>query len=224
MYRTRSSAMGSALLVAALASASVAAADQGFYVGLDAGMSSFGVSQEELDDVAFGAIEDAGFSVTTPGSDFDDSGTAYGLVVGYRISKNFAVEGSYVDLGQADYGAGGSVTNGITTVPMFFSVDILSKGPALSVMGILPLNESWSLDARLGAFFGEFSADIAVTSAAISDSGTVSNSSASTLYGVGVDYAFTSHWSVRLDYRRFDNVGDSDVSVDLASAGLRYAF
>jgi outer membrane autotransporter protein len=52
----------------------------------------------------------------------------------------------------------------------------------------------------------------------------VSNSATSALYGVGVDYAFSPNWSVRLDYRRFDNVGDSDVSVDLLSAGLRYAF
>lgn len=223
MLGTRSAGLAS-VLVASFASGLSVAADRGFYVGLDAGMSTFDVSQGELDEVAIGAIADAGLSVTTADSDLDDSGTAYGLVVGYRITKNLAVEGSYVDLGKAPYGAGGTVTDGVNTFPMFIGVDIKSSGAALAVIGILPLSEAWSLDARVGAYFGEFSADIAVSSGAISASETVSNSSTSTLYGVGVDYAFSPHWSVRLDYRRFDNVGDSDVNVDQLSAGLRYAF
>ena len=56
-----------------------------------------------------------------------------------------------VDLGKATYGARGTVTDGVTTFPMFVGVDIKSSGAALAVIGILPLNEAWSLDARAGA-------------------------------------------------------------------------
>jgi opacity protein-like surface antigen len=223
MSRVRNVAVIGTVL-GALASGSTMAADRGYYIGLDAGLSKYDISQDELNEVTYNAFDLAGISTINLGSDFDDSGTGYNLVAGYQVLKYLAVEGSYVDLGKAPYNISGTVTSGLNAIPMDIDIDIKSKGAALAVIGILPLNEAWSLDARVGAYFGQFTGDITVSGGTVRESESVSNSATSALYGVGVDYAFAPNWSVRLDYRRFDNVGDSDVSVDLLSAGLRYAF
>jgi opacity protein-like surface antigen len=47
------------------------------------------------------------------------------------------------------------------------------------------------------------------------------------LAGLGASYTVAGHWSVRIDYLRFNKTGDTEVgkfSVNLASAGVSYTF
>ncbi|MFC3152572.1 porin family protein [Litoribrevibacter euphylliae] len=77
-------------LVSILPFASVVHAEMGPYVGIGAGITKF------YDD---GFIED-----NQGNGDWDDSGTAYGFVAGYKFSNNFSIEWSYQDYDYNEYG------------------------------------------------------------------------------------------------------------------------
>jgi OOP family OmpA-OmpF porin len=206
-----------------LASQTTLAADNGFYVGVDVGQSSVDVTQEEMDELALGAVEALGYDVVDAESSLDKSDTAFGAVIGYQFSRNLAVEAGYVDLGASKYVASGLVTNGVQTIPMDIGIDLATRGPTLSAIGILPLNDRWSLDARVGALWANLSVSISAASGTTEESESVSDSSTAMIYGAGVNFAFSPVWSVRADYRRYDGISD-DLNVDLISLGLRYKF
>ena len=73
-----------------LSLASFAHAEMGPYAGIGVGMTQFN------DD---GFIDD----ISTEG-DFDDSGTAYRFLAGYKFSDNFSAEWSYQDYNYNEYG------------------------------------------------------------------------------------------------------------------------
>lgn len=77
-------------IVSILPFASFAHAEMGPYVGIGAGISKF---------------DDDGFIEESQGdSDWDDSGTAYGFLAGYKFSDNFSLEWSYQDYDYNEYG------------------------------------------------------------------------------------------------------------------------
>jgi OOP family OmpA-OmpF porin len=92
-----------------------AAADDGFYAGAGIGQS-------------FTTITFAGAGSST----YTD--TAYKLLGGYAVNKNFAVEAEYINLGTFK----GSVVNAAAT------------GYGMSAVGTLPVAESFSLYGKVG--------------------------------------------------------------------------
>lgn len=94
---------------------------RGFYVGANAGVTSF---------------EDDGlFS----GSDFDDSDTSYGLFGGYKILKYLAVEARISSQGSYD----------VSTIFGAESLDVTAY--SAHVVGIIPFGKSgWELFGQLG--------------------------------------------------------------------------
>jgi len=150
----------------------------------------------------------------------DRSDTAYKLQLGYQINKNFAVEGGYVDLGKVTYAA--TVTGGT------LNVDVKSSGWNLAAVGILPLNEQFSLFGKLGAIH-------ATTKLGAQGTGVVSGwaepgkeSGWSANYGLGASYNINKQVAIRAEYERFDSLGGDNVGgksdVDLFSVGVAYKF
>lgn len=76
-------------IVSILPFASFAHAEMGPYVGIGAGISKF------QDD---GFVDD----IATEGS-YDDSGTAYGFIAGYKFSENFSLEWTYKDYNYSEF-------------------------------------------------------------------------------------------------------------------------
>lgn len=112
-----------------------------------------------------------GFNGLTKSSD-----TAFGAMLGYQYSSNFAVEGEYVDLGR------------------FSAVGVAGKSDAwgLSAVGMLPLENRFSLYGKLG---------IARTSTKTSVA-TGLNRTAAT-YGLGGQYDATPMIGLRLGWERY---------------------
>src|SRR5690606_21199826 len=134
------------------------AAVPGFYMAGTIGQSSTDVGGEEqafMDELVVATWESFGFNVLEGESDLDKSDIGFELAVGYQASPYFAVEAAYIDLGKAKYEAEGIVDNG--GGPMDASSDLTSdaKGPALSLLGMLPVSDRFSLDARVGAMLGK---------------------------------------------------------------------
>jgi OmpA-OmpF porin, OOP family len=203
---------------------SVPAAEAGFYFGAGAGQAKYDVSQEELDDIFISAFEAAGANVLDGASELDDADTAFGVIAGYRFNPYFAVEATYFDLGTADYDGEALVDlPGPLGLAVFEGgITLESTGPAVSALAIWPVAEEFDLYARVGLFFSDTEAKIALED----ESDTLSGSDEDVWYGVGGAWNLGEQWSVRLDYQRLQDVGNEDETgegnVDTWSLGILF--
>jgi OOP family OmpA-OmpF porin len=131
------------------------------------------------------------------GLDYDDTGgKIYG---GYRLNNNFAIEGSYYDFGEMSNGGN--------------SLDI--DGLSLGVVGSVPLSDTFSVFAKVGAHFWDADISGPIVGQFSDDSDT------DLFYGVGVDYALNDQWSIRGEIERYE-VDKFDL--DVASVGITLNF
>jgi OOP family OmpA-OmpF porin len=173
----------------ALSAALAAQADTqpGFYVG--AGVGTTKVSDDAFD-----------------GSGIDDSDTGFKLFGGYDFNQNFAVEVSYLDLGEASISdAGDSLTVGVTAL-------------TASAVGRLPVSDMFALYGKLGYASYDVKARFSVAGFG---SGSGSDSDSDLIYGVGGALSFGGNFEARLEYEAL-NVDGGDLN--MISIGALYRF
>ena len=140
----------------------------------------------------------------------NDGSFAWGVGLGYRINDYLAGEVEYADFGTTDVREHYSVPNPGPT-PFPFEVDLLysSKvtGPALSVLGTLPVGRSLELFLRGGALFAsrEYSMGGQLTFAG------QEQKFASTVWvaGAGASWSFAERWGVRAEYQQTGSLDKS---------------
>jgi OOP family OmpA-OmpF porin len=202
-------ALGS--LSVALVSPAVFAAEDpgGLYVG-----GSFGLSWSHL----------TGNNIYSSkgSSDRKDltSGKLYG---GYRFNEYLAVELQSASLGTSD----STYSNNLGNLVNNRHTRTSSSALALSVLGILPVSENFSLLGKLG---------VAQTTVKYTESDDLDKSamrsgkqkSNNVLLGVGAEYKLTKQISLRAEYENLGTVkfagGDRKLRNDMLSLGVRYAF
>jgi OOP family OmpA-OmpF porin len=156
------------------------------YIGGSAGITSVDV----CDDLS-------GLGVTS----CDDEDTGFKIFGGYKFNPNFAVEGLWADLGEVSAtGPGGSA-----------SMEVDGFGAA--AVGVIPLNEKFSIFGKVGAFMWDASGGGGA--AGSDDDGT------DIMFGAGVGWNFTPKFGLRAEWERFDIDGDD---VDFLSVGLQFNF
>lgn len=201
--------------LAVLASAPAVAAERGFYFGLDAGQYAYDLDQRAIDRTVEDAVAAAGLAVVDGQSDTSEDGFTYGIILGYQILPFLAVEAAYVDLGDAEYKANGTVTDGLSTAEMNAQLTAESSGATVSALGVLPLFDSgWEVYGRAGVYFASNDVGARFTIDGVSESASDSSSSTEFLWGVGAGYT-RGDWTVRLDFQQFTDVGDSDSTGDV---------
>jgi OOP family OmpA-OmpF porin len=123
----------------------------------------------------------------TKADDFSDRDTSVGGFVGYNFHQNFAIEGGYRRLADFDIYVG---------APSIGFVDGKAKVDQahLSLVGSLPVAQNLSLYGRLGV--NRLEAKVSSAGYSAKDSTTKS------LYGVGLNYAFTPAVSARLEVQK----------------------
>jgi OOP family OmpA-OmpF porin len=144
-----------------------------------------------------------------------ESKTGYKLYGGFDFSKNFGVEGGYVDFGKSS----GSGTDGVDT----FSYSLKPTGVYVAVTGTLPLSEQFSLFGKVGASFNHTKARVTLNA----DSASGSDNRTSTLIGIGAAYNFNKNLALVAEYEDFGKVikdDDASLKVNMFSIGLRYHF
>ena len=116
----------------------------------------------------------------------DDKDTSYNLFVGYDFNRLFAAELGYVNFGEAKASGPG--------------VSATFEPTAFEAVGVAkwPVWQNVSVYGKLGAFRWDVDARNA------SETGT------DLTYGVGVRYSFTRNWAAQLEWRRYNDVGDSN--------------
>jgi OOP family OmpA-OmpF porin len=180
--------------------------------------ASVGPTQANIDDARI--LQNLGNSgLGTTGISDSNRDNGYKIFGGYQFNRNFALEGSYFDLGQFGFSAN-------TTPAGTLSGDIRLRGIGLDAVLRAPLTDRFSVFAKVGANYAEardrFSASGAVT---VLDSAP-SKSELNPKIGIGMQYAFSQAWAVRAELERYrinDAVG-SRGDVDHLSVGLVYSW
>jgi OOP family OmpA-OmpF porin len=182
---------GLALLGLLASTSALAEIQPGFYVGAGIGEASV-----EID-----------------GTGFDDSDTAFKVFGGYNINRNLAVEAAYFDGGTAEETSAGRFVGG--------STEISTSGLNLSLLGRVPLNDAFSLHARVG--IASYDVDSKVF--AYTPLGQVnfedSDSNEDISYGLGAAFNLTPSFELRADYEAVDA---SDGELTLLSVSALYKF
>src|SRR5450830_1598108 len=128
--------------LAVIASPFAVADDTGWYGGVNIGQSRAKIDDAKITSALLGQGF-AGASITD-----NDRHSGFKLFGGYKLNKNFAVEGGYFDLGTFGFTA--------TTVPAgTLSGNIKLRGLNLDAVGILPITEKFSVFGRVGANYAE---------------------------------------------------------------------
>jgi opacity protein-like surface antigen len=156
---------------------------------------------------------------------FDD---VWWLNAGYFFTPYVGVDAAFLHLGEVRYKTTGVIDIGGVDDATTTSTEITSRGPALSLLGRLPLTDSFEADLRLGDYIGKSVFYNRIDLLAQSSVVTASRTTSSLLAGAGAAYTLAGHWSVRVDYLRVNKTGDSAAggkfSVNLASAGVSFTF
>ena len=187
----------------ALISTPALAADEGFYVGAGAGIFS-----ADLGDIA-------------PGIGFDEDDTGFRGFGGWQFHNNFAVELGYVDGGKA------SATIGdIDLIGIEADLDISVSGFDLSLVGSLPLGETFFAFGRAGVIKWDADLDAVLREddgegGVITTSESASESGEDLMYGAGFGMNLGDNAEVRLEYTFYDL---SDVDGDFISASFVWRF
>ena len=127
--------------------------------------------------------------IDVPG--FDDS-TSIAISGGYKINNNFAVEGSYINLGESE-----------DNIAPVWTAE--TTGINLSAVGIIPVNNKIDIFGKAGMFMWDFSVDQAGAGEIYSDDGTDLS------LGFGASIKMTNQFGLVFEYQTFD-VDDEDFS------------
>jgi OOP family OmpA-OmpF porin len=206
-------------------SASGHAAEPGWYVVGFGGESSMGASLSEMDENLVDIFESGGAEVVDATSTLDDSDTGFGIVGGYQLNDHFAFEFGYVDLGSLHYSASATISDGVEQAVADVALESSASGPVVTVLGILPIGERFSVFGRAGLSLmnAEGTARITIDG----ETGRASQSSQKTdpVLGAGVDFSVSKYFAIRLAWDRYLDVGtenvSGDIDADLFSLGIR---
>lgn len=136
----------------------------------------------------------------------DKSKNAYSIYGGGYFNNNFGFELGYADFGRIARAGGSTKAEGIN----------------LSLVGKLPLNQSFNLLGRVGTTYGR--TDVSAVPASGIAGGR--DSSFNLSYGVGAEYAFNPSLSAVLQYDEYNLkfVTTGRERINTTSVGLRYRF
>ena len=185
-------------------------ANHATYIGASIGQSRVNINNAATN-ARFG-----GAAVTS--SSFDESDTAYKLLIGKQLNRHFLVEGTYFDLGDTGFRN--------QTPAGFYSVGLGYKGVAIDLVSLLPLTERFGFFTRLGVGYTKTDATFASNRVGVVNPAGRSGSD-NELHGrvgLGLEYKFTEALAMRAEYERnrLDDRLRTKANVDMVSLGLVY--
>jgi hypothetical protein len=228
---SRPTARRVALLAPCVACAAAAlpaqAAELGFYVGGNYGMSTQNSDIAKYDEFALVVYDAFGYTPATTTRTLDDEDYGFGFMAGYRLLPHLAFEGGYLDLGDVAYRARNTGFFDTEPSDLNLNVDSQFSGIAVSALGILPLSYRFEIYARGGIVFSTTT----VHTFAYNETGSAvfegSETGTNLLAGVGASMTFLEIYGVRIEYQRVfdageDTLGKSDI--DTLSLGITVGF
>ena len=189
------------------------AEDVGWYLGASGGKTYATIDRGDIRSNLIGA----GFLKAEIDGDERDSG--YKLFGGYQLSRNFALEAGYFNLGEFGYTA--------TTLPAGgVRARLEIEGINLDFVGLHYFNEKLAIFGRMGVNYAE--SDVRFTDSGLAHVFDAHENDRDLHYklGFGLQYSMTPALDLRLEAERYrinDAVGETG-DIDMASIGLVYRF
>lgn len=187
--------------------------EKGWFIGANLGQSAANIDGDSI----WRNLENSGFAVSEINEDTRHLG--YKLYTGYTFSRYFALEGGYFDLGNVAFNA--------TTLPVSdYTGNTGLNGWNLDLVGKLPLSTNWSVLARLGVTHNKSKTRFSSNGLINTTANNQQSSYTKHKYGLGVQYAISDVFALRLEAERYrmddliGNIGD----MDLYSLGVVYRF
>jgi OOP family OmpA-OmpF porin len=143
----------------------------------------------------------------------DTKDTAWRILGGYQINRNFAVEVGYHNLGEVSASAPG------------VSVNLESNAWELVGIGAFPISNQFSIYGKAGFYRGETEVEASVAGVG---SGSLDETNTDLTYGIGAQYKVNRQLGIRAEWQRYTNLGDNgtigEADVDVMSVGLIWRF
>jgi hypothetical protein len=214
------------------------AAELGIYAGVSYAMVEKDSTRSVFEDEARNVDALARFEPETTTATLDSEDSAYGFVVGWRLSEHLALEGGYMDLGDVSYR---EHSTGLfipqpadppkPPVPgtLQKNIDSSTSGIQLSVLGILPLSYRWEVYARGGVLIASNTENIFVVDD-LGNQGRLrgTKSGFDLLAGAGISFSLVEIYNVRLEYQRVFDAGENatldEADVDMATLNVTVSF
>jgi hypothetical protein len=206
------------------------AAQLGIYAGISYAMVEKDATRSEYENEALAIYNAFGFTPQTTTASFDAEDSAYGFVVGWRLTEHIALEGGYLDLGEVVYrDRSTGVFTGLSEPENWAqNVESSTSGIALSALGIWPLSYRWEVYARAGVLISNNTESVFITDGVGSETLRASKSGADLLAGVGVSFSIVEIYNVRLEYGRVFDAGEDatldEADVDMAMLNITVSF
>jgi hypothetical protein len=198
----------------------------GFYMDSTLAYSSVDAELAGFDEGAQGIWESIDGVVQTWQGDITDSrDIGYGFGVGYQLSQYFAAEFSYIDMGTIHYQAQGVVADSGSVYNTSTFLSAKTKGPLVSAIGVWPLGDRISLDAKAGMFFGRtrLRGSLYLSSSFFANFSDKDNKNA-VMLGAGVNWAMSPGTAIRAGYTRLADAMVSEYDVSAWTLSLKYAW
>lgn len=202
------------LAVIAIAAACVSApavSQSNFYAVFNLGRTSL-----DADPAAINAFAlRNGLTTSSTVTSNDDRG--YKAQLGYRFTPIWSLEGGYTSLGKATY----TNVNDVAVVNGKKEADLWN----IDLVGTLPLNPSWALLGRVGAYRWDTKSDVPTLAG---PAGVIKDKGTDFKVGAGVQYSLTANFDIRAEYEHFRGIGDQtttgEANVNMYSIGVVLKF
>jgi OOP family OmpA-OmpF porin len=188
-------------------------ANTAWYAGATLGQSRATIDEQRI------RTSLAANGATVTGFSSDGRDRAYSVFVGKQLSRYFAVEAGYFDLGKFNFN---STTSGGGT----FNGEAGFKGANVDLVGQYPLTERFSVLGRAGLQYSRATDHFTGNRLTAVTNPNPSRSRAGAKFGLGLEYKLSEALAMRAEVTRFridDAVGNRG-DVDLVSLGLTYKF
>jgi hypothetical protein len=219
------------VLAGSVAAGPAGAGPLGIYAGVSYAMVEKDSTRRAFEDEAQAVYDSFAFEPATRTASFDSNDSAYGFVVGWRLTEHIAFEGGYMDLGDVSYrerSDGLFVEPPIEAATLQQNIESSTSGIAMSALGILPLSYRWEVYARGGVLISNNTASLFISNGTASQKFRVSKSGFDMLAGVGISFSVVEIYSLRLEYQRVFDAGENDTidpaDVDMALLSVSVSF
>lgn len=218
------------VLAGSVGAAPARAAQLGIYAGISYAMSEKDSTRSAFAAEALSVYNAFGFTPQTSTASLDPKDSAYGFVVGWRLTEHIAFEGGYMDLGTVSYKdrSTGLFANTPPAENWAQNIETSTSGIALSALGILPLSYRWELYARGGVLIANNDESVFITNGMQSQKLSLTKSGFDLFAGAGVSFSIAEIYNVRLEYGRVFDAGDDsaldEADVDMATLNVTVAF
>jgi hypothetical protein len=185
----------------------------GWYIGAQLAYAQTDISQRNIDTF----YDETGFAATS--LNVDDSDLAFSLMGGYQFNTYWAIEGTYLDLGERSVDFTGSAED---LAAFYDNIEHVypqsGDGLSIALVGSWPLSEDIKLSGKLG--YWRWEGDY-ITYDANGNVGSDSIKGNDLWYGVELNYRLSERTQLYLTAERFSLDRDEN---NVFGLGVRYYF